>query len=406
MRRILFGASLLAFVILSGCSSFSGFDFSPTVDRQGQPVVEGEKSEDALAFVQPVQAALLWTLNYAPLNGADVRGLQVTGDEQYLYLAMPNGMVTAFHRSDQPTWVDQVAWQLLLDSPVLGGPLLHEGVLFVGTADGQLVAIEGQSGRVKWARQLSSSVDAPLVVADNRLLVRTLDSQLYAVRLRDGEIVWQTSRAAPALALQGESAPVLWQDKVIVGWENGEVEALDWRTGNTLWRQRLAIPQGRDDLARMVDVQAQPFIQDGRLYVAAFHGKLAAMDPDRGLLYWVKDLSSYRDMALFADRLVSVDDDDQLLALDLITGARIWQRDELKHRQLTDLRRWPATDQLVVGDQAGWIHWIEPLNGQVAGRMRHHSKPVVKLFPLDDNQMIVIDGEGYLSLYQVSISHE
>jgi len=409
MKQILIGASLLAFVVLSGCSSFSSFDFSPTVDRSGQPVVEGEKRPGQLKplnHANLVQAVLQWTLNYAPINGADARGLQVAADGQRFYMAMPNGMVTAFYRADQPTWADQVAWQLLLDSPVLSGPVVHAGILYVGTADGRLVAIEARTGQVKWTHQLSSSVDAPLVVVDDRLLVRTLDSQLYAVRLRDGEVLWKASHEAPALALQGESAPVVWQDKVIVGWENGQVEALDLRTGNAVWRQRLATPQGRSDLERMVDVQAQPVIRDGRLYVVAFHGKLAAMDPDTGALYWVKEFSSYRDMALFEDRLLTVDDNDVLHAFDLITGTRIWKQDVLKYRQLTDLRRWPATKQVVVGDQAGWIHWIEPLNGQLAGRMIHHSKPVVQLFSLSNSQMVVIDGEGYLSMYQVKMRHE
>ena len=406
MSRILIGASLLAFVVLSGCSSL---DFSPTVDRNGQPMVEGEKRPGQLkplARPNPVRTTLQWTLNYAPLNGADAKGLQVAFDGQRFYMAMPNGMVTAFYRQDQPTWADQVAWQLLLDSPVLSGPVLHDGALYVGTADGRLVAVDARSGRVKWTRQLSSSVDAPLVLAGDKLLVRTLDSQLYAVRLRDGETVWKVGHEAPALAFQGESAPVVWQDKVIVGWENGQIEALDVRTGRSLWRQRLAVPQGRTDLERMVDVQAQPVVRDGRLYGVAFHGKLVAMDPDTGALFWVKDFSSYRDMVVFEDRLVAVDDEDQLYAFDLITGTRIWKQDGLKYRQLTDLRHGFETGQAMVGDRFGWIHWIEPLNGHWIGRFQHHSKPIAQLFPLKDGQLVVIDGEGYLSMYQVSIEYE
>ncbi len=409
MNRLMVWASLLAFVVLSGCSSFSSFDFSPTVDRGGQPVVEGEKRPGQLKplnHANPVQAALQWTLNYAPLNGADARGLQVAADGQRFYMAMPNGMVTAFHRADQPTWASQVAWQLLLGSPVLAGPLLHDDMLYVGTADGRLLAVEARSGKVRWTRQLSSSLDARLVWADGVVLARTLDSQLYAVRAADGEVSWKAGHEAPALALQGEPAPLVWLDRVIVGWENGLVEALDLGTGNVLWRQRLATPQGRTDLERMVDVQAQPVIRDGRLYVVAFHGKLAAMNPDNGALEWVKDFSGYRDPVVLSDRILVLDDEDMLHAFDLVTGTRIWRQADLKYRQLTDLRLWPETGLVVTGDGQGLVHWIEPLNGQLEGRVRHHSKPIVGLFVLSGNQLVVIDGEGYLSLYRMKRHHE
>jgi outer membrane protein assembly factor BamB len=396
MRRNLIGASLLAFVFLSGCSFKKVSDFILEPARQPDPEVLSQVKST-------IEARLLWTINYQPLNGADVEGLHVSEDAQRLYVGMPNGMVTAFYQTNQPTWADQVDWQVLLDSPILAGPVLFNNTLYVGTADGQLVALTSDTGQVKWMRQLSSSIDAALVVADNRLLARTLDSHVYALDLATGEIIWQVQYEAPALALQGEPAVTVEEDKVFVAWENGLVEALSLETGVRLWQQRLATPKGRTDLERMVDIQARPYLFDGRLYVVAFHGKLAALDSDSGALVWVKDFSSYRDLAVWQDRLIVVDDTDVLYAYDLITGTRIWQQEELKYRQLTDLTLW--NDRIITADEKGLIHFVSPVNGQFTARIKHHSQPVVKTIVLG-NRIIVIDGEGYLSLYQLSAHHE
>ena len=207
--RFLLITSLLA--LLTGCGHITTddgetLDWTPVVDRSGQKVVEGEHDRNGLPGIgahNPVAARLVWTLYYKPLNGADTRGLQWTEDGQRLYLAMPNGMVTAFYRTEQPTWASQVAWQTLLSSPVLAGPVRHGDLLYVGTADGQLVALNARTGEVVWNRQLSSSIDAALVPAGDRLIVRTLDSKVYAVRLADGGTLWKTDHEAPALALQG-----------------------------------------------------------------------------------------------------------------------------------------------------------------------------------------------------------
>ncbi len=397
MKRIALSASLLALLFLSGCSFKKVGDFFLEPARAPQPV--------ALKQIDNrLSAHMNWTQYYAPLNGADAEGLGAAENERYVFLGMPNGLVTAFYRSDKPSWDDQVAWQVKLPSPVLSGPVLANETLYVGTADGQLVAMNPADGTVRWQKQLSSSVDADMVVAGDRLLVRTLDSKLYAVRLNDGDILWQAEHEAPALALQGEPAVTVAGPRLFVAWENGLVEGLALENGAGLWQQRIATPKGRTDLERMVDIQARPHLYAGRLFVGGFHGKLAALDPASGQLYWVKDFSTYRDMALVAGKLIVVDDDDVLHAFDLITGTPVWQNSELKYRELTDLAVWH--DKVVFGDEKGLLHVVDPTTGSLVGRYRHHSAPVVKVLSLGDD-VYVIDGEGYLSQYRFQLTtHE
>lgn len=400
MKKRLLGitAGLVSLSLLSGCSGWS-----PTVVKTGDQLVEAAPLKGDLPNLpnNPVDAQLDWTLYYAPLNGADTKGLAVAEGPQRLYMGMANGMVTAFYRQSQPTWADQVAWQLLLDSPVLAGPLLLKNTLYVGTADGQLVALNPRNGQVRWMKQLSSSIDARLVASDDLLLVRTLDSKLYALDPDNGEVRWEVSHEAPALALQGESAPVVVEDTVVVGWENGLLEGLNLANGEVKWQQRLAQPKGSTDLERMVDIQATPYVYNDQLYAVAFHGKLASLDPYTGRIYWVKDLSSYRDMAFAKDRLLVVDDEDIIHAVDLITGTEIWKQPRFKFRQLTDLRLSEAGRHVLVGDKAGQVHWLDVTNGQETGRLQHNSAPVANLFVLKGQRLVLIDGEGYISLYRI-----
>ena len=397
MKRIALSASLLALLFLSGCSFKKVSDFLLEPARAPQPA--GLKQID-----NRLQAQLNWTQYYAPLNGADAEGLGVAENARFVFLGMPNGLVTAFYRADRPTWDDQVAWQVKLPSPVLAGPALAGDTLYVGTADGQLVAMNTADGTVRWQKQLSSSIDADLVVAGDRMLVRTLDSHLYAIRLQDGDIIWQVEHEAPPLALQGEPAVTVAGSRVFVAWETGLVEALALDNGTELWQQRLATPKGRTDLERMVDIQARPHLYAGRLFVGGFHGKLAALDPVTGQIYWVKNFSTYRDMALVAGKLIVVGDDDTLSAFDLITGTPVWKNPALKFRELTDLAVWNGN--VIVGDEKGLLHVVDPETGSLIGRYRHHSAPVVKVMPVGQ-AVYVIDGEGYLSQYRLQLNtHE
>ena len=405
-RGILAVAGMLAVMQLSGCSTLKKMGHwvsdALTPDKETATHVSPEKAGkvSSVAGVQ-LKAVKQWVLPYyVSLNSAELKGLALAEGPDTFYVGMPDGVVTAFRKTAENEATNQVLWEVKLDSPITGGPVLGQHLLYVGTAEGELVALDPKTGHEKWVRQLSSSIDALPVLSSGGLFVRTLDGHLYALKPDTGATIWQVTHLAPGLALQGEPPVLVAGDGVFVAWENGQLEALHLKNGQLAWRQQIALPRGRTDLERMVDIQATPHLFAARPFVASFRGKLAALDPASGRPYWVKDFSTYRDILLSEGRLYAVDDEDVLHAFDLITGTPLWKNDHLKHQQLTDLRLWRKA--IVVGDRQGRIHFIEPVNGVEVGTLQHAVAPVAQLFVVDGG-LVVVDGEGDVTRYRVDI---
>jgi outer membrane protein assembly factor BamB len=186
-----------------------------------------------------------------------------------VYVASADGQVSAIdHQNGESIWTQS------LDAEISGGPSSTDTQVVVGTAGGEIVALDAEQGKLRWRASLSSEVLAPPAIGQEHVVARTGDGRVFALSNRDGAQQWLYSRSVPALSLRGHSAPVLVPDGVIAGFDHGRLSALDLQTGEPVWEATIAVPQGRTDLERMVDLDADPVVDRGDLFAGTYQGRL------------------------------------------------------------------------------------------------------------------------------------
>lgn len=273
-------------------------------------------------------------------------------------------------------------WQTELEVPVIAGAGGGEGLILIGTQEGEILALNELSGELLWKHQLSSEVLAPPKAAMGVVVVRTADGRMSGLSISDGSVLWGYQRAVPLLSLRGASAPVLAEDKVIAGYANGKLVALSLVDGKVIWEKSVSVPRGRSELDRLVDIDSEPVVIDGRVYVVAYNGQLASFDLATGRKLWSRDMSSHSGLDVTpADAVYVTDDSSYIWALQDGTGDALWRQTRLLRRKVTA----PTIvgDYVVVGDFEGYIHWIAREDGRFVARVEisdHaiRSKPVVR----------------------------
>jgi outer membrane protein assembly factor BamB len=136
-----------------------------------------------------------------------------------------------------------------------------------------------------------------------------------------GHLKWTLDRTIPILTLRGSAPPIIHEDMVLAGFDNGRLSALELSTGKELWEARLAEPNGRTDLERLVDVDAKPVVRDNTAYIASFQGKVAAVSLSDGSLEWTREMSSSEDLDVDADNIYVTDERGTVLAL---SSVHLW----------------------------------------------------------------------------------
>jgi outer membrane protein assembly factor BamB len=281
--------------------------------------------------------------------------------EGVVYSAGHDGEVAAFSADS-----GRRVWAVKTKLPLSAGPEVAEGLVAIGSSDGDVIALDATSGAERWRKSIGSEVLARPLVVNDVIVVRTVDGHLEALSVTDGSKRWAFDEQVPRLTLRGTAPPVLAGDRIIAGFDNGKVLALDPRNGEVLWDAVVNAPSGRTELERLVDIDSPARVSGDDVFVVGFQGRVAMLALDSGQIWWARDASSYRGFAMDDENLYLTNAASVVLAMRRSDGAIQWEQDLLKHRGLTA----PAIDgdALVVGDFQGYLHWLDKATGEIVAR--------------------------------------
>ena len=119
------------------------------------------------------------------------------------------------------------------DGPIIGGMALVEGILYVGSDDGQLYGIDADSGAVHSCVDLGGAIWTTPLVNDEKLYVTTMEGAVWSARTtRVGDLEpTQIFKTDAALLTD----PVLAGDKLLVGGMGQKLYAIDPENGEKAW---------------------------------------------------------------------------------------------------------------------------------------------------------------------------
>lgn len=290
-------------------------------------------------------------------------------------------------------------WQTPIDEAITGGVSAGESSVFLGTGNGSAIALDAQTGKMRWTKRLSSEVLAVSPARNGVVVFRTSDGRLHGLSAQSGEVLWQQLRQTPVLSLRGAGTPVVVGSMVIAGFDSGVITAFDMQSGRGLWEATLSTPRGSSDIDRMTDVDGKLKPLGEALFAASYNGQIVGINMRNGSIGWAASYSSYSGVDADPNGLYTSSAEGDVWKLDPQTGNPIWKLDDLQHRQPTA----PTLqgNYIVIGDQEGYLHWINSSNGQVAARTRGDTGGYT-VAPVQDGNVIYTFGRnGLLSAFTI-----
>ena len=342
-------AALLALAILAaGCSSNSKKELPPA---------------ELVDFKEEVVLQKQWSRSIGDGQGETYNMLVPAIDGDTIYAADVTGVVMALDRSN-----GDVKWKKDLELPVSGAVGVGYGLLTVGTIKGEIVALDAINGEEKWRARVTSEVLAPPATNGDIVVVQTQDDRLIAFDASTGSQRWIFENTPAVLTLRGTGSPVLTNRLAVAGLSTGKVIALDAQRGIPVWEQRVAIPQGRSELDRVVDIDGGLLLSGGTLYAVSYQGRVAALELESGRILWQREASSSVGVAQgFGNVYVSLAS-GTVEGIDERSASALWSNDALARRQLSAPEVFSS--YVAFGDLDGYLHLISQVDGRFVGRER------------------------------------
>ncbi|MDD5229387.1 MAG: outer membrane protein assembly factor BamB [Methylococcales bacterium] len=390
MRRTLL---LLTALSLTACTtldtvkdSVSGISdyFSGGEDNADPPAVLTE-------YTAEVQIEKLWSSSTGVGANEQTVKLAPAIHNQKIITADREGLVQARHLITG----DKV-WEVETELRLSGGVGLGSETVILGSSNADVIALNSDTGDKLWTVKVSSEVLAIPTIAKHVVIVRTTDGTVTALNEQTGAKLWSYEHNVPALSIRGTGAPLIIGDKVIAGYDNGKLVALDLRNGKFAWETTISIPKGRSEVERLVDLDVDPIEINDVIYIASYRGGIAAISASDGDGMWRNEnISSYSGLSNDFRYLYLSDSKSHVWQIDQRNGGGLWQQKDLHHRRLTA----PATYQnyVVVGDFEGYVHWLSSSDGRQLGRIQVTDSPIEAKPVIVDDVVYIYAKDGTLA---------
>ncbi|WP_343859752.1 outer membrane protein assembly factor BamB [Aliiglaciecola litoralis] len=298
-----------------------------------------------------------------------------------VFAASRQGIVAAFdQQSGKRVWKKDFAiypnegwfssisnlWSDGISAKVSGGVTVIYETVFFGTEDGEVIALDANTGDTKWRVKVNGEVMAAPAVDDNVVVVNTGSGQMFGLDAATGDTLWNYESDVPALSLRGISTPVAANGGAIIGTATGKLVVNILTSGQTAWEQTISAPSGATELERIVDIDSEPLVVGPNIYVISYDGTLASVELRTGRVIWKREYSSYRRVSVEGNSLFVTDVNSNIYSIDRRNGVELWSQNGLKKRNLTAAE--PMGDYIVVGDKYGLLHWIDKNDGSLVAR--------------------------------------
>jgi outer membrane protein assembly factor BamB len=408
-RIVLAGACLL---LLGGCSWFSWL-----------PWVDGDKKKDDAESLKPakltkydpeVDIRRQWKASVGKGLGRKYLRLRPAIVADQIFAADGYGRLVAYDR-----FTGKRIWQSQLDAEsggffsslnfmdrtdtsfVSGGVGAGGGMVYLGTTNAELIAFSAVDGSEVWRARVDGEVLAPAVTGEGLVFVQTIDGSLMALEKETGEVRWEVDNQVPILTLRGTATPVYDAGVIYAGFANGNVIAVRAENGEPIWEHLVKLPEGRSELERMVDVDSTPLLDGPVVYAVSYQGNLRGVRRNDGNPLWEVEMSSFLDLAEGYGHVYAVDESDSVIAIDRQTAEEAWRQDALARRKLSS----PVvfSNYVAVTDDEGYLHILAQSDGRLLGRRKLDGKGVRSRMIYADGTLYAVGNSGSLQALEVVV---
>lgn len=273
----------------------------------------------------------------------------------------------------------EVRWKFKAEEEIRSSPVVHHGLLFVGSYDNNIYAVNADNGQFRWKYPTESGIATSPAIADedNMVIIGSDDTNVYGIDIRSGRPNWMLQTRGPV-----RCSPTVAHGHVFVGSDDGLLYAARVMTGRVVWRYDAGLA-----------IRSRPAVLDDMILFGTKDGEMVALDMSGQPKWRFRSKREIISTPILVNGLVFFGSMDwTFYALDASNGFQVWQ-----YRTEMPIVSSPvyAAGHVVFGSADGNIYALDPNGGRE--RWRFKTDGQVTSSPVYANDAIYIGGiDGHL----------
>lgn len=292
------------------------------------------------------------------------------------------------------------------DAVYPGGIAVDGDRIYAATGVGEAMALSAQDGREIWRIRLSGPVRGAPTIANGQMYIVTIENRTIALSVEDGRRLWEHQGINEVAALLGGASPAVSASTVLTPYSSGELYALLAENGRVVWVENLSSIRTLSAIARLADIRGNPVIDHDLAFAVSHAGRMAAIDLRTGARVWERPIGSVHMPWVAGDFLYVSGLNGEIVAMSRRDGRVRWVHrlppfEDMEDRKDPIQYTGPVLvgDRLLVGSSDGFVYAISPYTGALLGDIEI-GDPIFVSPVVADGTVYILGNDGTLHAYR------
>jgi outer membrane protein assembly factor BamB len=205
-----------------------------------------------------------------------------------------------------------------------GGIAFDNGRIYATNGVGFVAALDASNGGIAWQVRPGGPLRGAPTVANNAVYVISQDNQIYSLDESNGSTNWSQAASLEIAGVFGSASPAVGQGTVVAGFSSGELNAYRYENGRQVWQDTLQRTSIRTSVSSLSDVDADPVIDNGQVFAVGQGGRMVALDLITGQRLWELNIAGIDTPWVAGDWIFVITDDSKLLCIYRQNGRIRW----------------------------------------------------------------------------------
>ncbi|MXV73410.1 PQQ-binding-like beta-propeller repeat protein [Candidatus Poribacteria bacterium] len=195
----------------------------------------------------------------------------------------------------------KLLWKFKTGGPLYASPVIANGILYIGSTDGKLYALDAKQWGVKWVFDAGDAIRYSAAVFGDQVYFSARNNKVYALNAKTGEKLWEFKSKNWM-----DAPPIVTDNRVYVGAFRSTIYVLNARTGT-------------------LESRRDKTIQIGGIEYGCANGVFRPVSPEHNAKVWRGETAGSESYPVTANGTVYIGArDGQLHAFDMASQTQIW----------------------------------------------------------------------------------
>lgn len=261
------------------------------------------------------------------------------------------------------------------------GVTLVDGVLYVSFINGEIFAIDNQTGAIFWKSRIGNSTDQIVlkdqlpIVNDGKLFITSQNGNIYALNIKDGSLLWKYK-----LDSANNDIPVLFFDNKVFTQSGNFLYSFEANTGKLIYQKDFG-----------ETMHGKPVTDGENVFIANGKNILFALSPSKPDILWQfkfdENQQNVKERILCKDKKIYFaaqgPEVSSVYAVDSKTGTQLWKTD-FKGDIIEYIIE--ESDNIWGYTRKAKLFQLDITNGEIAAETKLTTQPISNFeFPVDES---------------------